>query len=124
MILAALMLVIEAAIVAAAAAGTPLPTPAPLPSTAAFQFQQATFATKFPIVVTILQALFIFSALALVGLMSVQTTKNEGLSGSIGGRAESSYRGRLGLDQQITRFTGAVAIAFVFFAIAYFLATR
>jgi len=108
---------------AALAAGTPLPTPAPLPS-AVFQFQQQTFATKFPLAVNILEALFIISALGLVALMSVQTTKNEGLSGSIGGRMESSYRGRLGLDQQLARLTGILAIAFVFCAIAYFLATR
>ena len=104
------------------AAGS-VPTPAPLPS-AVFQFQQQTFAMKYPIVVSILQWLFILCALGLVALMSVQTTKNEGLSGSIGGRAEASYRGRLGLDQQLSRLTGMMAIAFVFLAIIYFIATR
>lgn len=105
------------------AASPAAPTPAPLP-TAVFQFQQPTFAMKFPFIVGLLQWLFIIVALGLVGLMSVQTTKNEGLSGSIGGRAEAGYRGRLGLDQQLTRLTGSAAIAFVFLAIAYFLATR
>ena len=105
-------------------AGSPaVPTPVPLPS-AAFQFQQPTFATKYPIVVSIIQWLFILSAFGLVALMSVQTTKNEGLSGSIGGRAEASYRGRLGFDQQLSRLTGAMAITFVFLAIIYFIATR
>jgi protein translocase SecG subunit len=105
-------------------AGSPnVPTPAPLPS-AVFQFQQQTFAMKYPAIVTIIQWLFILSAFGLIALMSVQTTKNEGLSGSIGGRAESSYRGRLGLDQQLTRLTGAMAVAFVFLAIIYFFVTR
>jgi protein translocase SecG subunit len=56
--------------------------------------------------------------------MAVQTTKNEGLSGSIGGRAESAYRGRLGFEQQLSRLTSGIAIAFVFLSIAYFLVTR
>ena len=107
--------------VAAAAAGAP--TPAPLPS-AVFQFQQPTFGSKYPLLISIIQGLFILAAFGLVALMSVQTTKNEGLSGSIGGRAESSYRGRIGFDQQLTRLTGGIAIAFVFLAIVYFLATR
>ncbi|HLW37457.1 MAG TPA: preprotein translocase subunit SecG [Candidatus Eremiobacteraceae bacterium] len=114
---------ILATIVSLAAGSPSVPTPAPLPS-ALFQFQQQTFATKYPILVEIIQWLFILSAFGLVALMSVQTTKNEGLSGSIGGRAEASYRGRLGFDQQLTRLTGGVAVAFVFLAILYFIATR
>lgn len=56
---------------------------------------------------------FIAAALALIGLLAVQTTKQEGLSGTIGGRVESSYRGRLGFEGQIARVTGFVAITFV-----------
>ncbi|MBV8147918.1 MAG: hypothetical protein JO092_02365, partial [Candidatus Eremiobacteraeota bacterium] len=36
-----------------------------------------------------------------------------GLTGSIGGRVESAYRGRLGADEQLKRLTGFVAVAFV-----------
>lgn len=101
------------------------PTPKPLPSLPAnFQFQQETFGSTHPALLAIIQGLFIACAVALVGLMSVQTTKNEGLSGSIGGRAESAYRGRLGFEQQLSRLTGGIAIAFVFLSIAYFLVTR
>jgi preprotein translocase subunit SecG len=64
----------------------------------------------------IFAGLFIISALALIVLLAVQTTKQEGLSGTIGGRVESNYRGRLGLEGQLARITGAVAIAFVVFA--------
>ena len=105
----------------AAGAATPKPLPS-LPSN--FQFPQQTFASDHPVLLTIVQSLFIFCAVALVGLMSVQTTKNEGLSGSIGGRAESAYRGRLGLDQQLKLLTNGFAIAFVLLAILYFLVTR
>ena len=37
-----------------------------------------------------LAGLFIIAAVALIGLLAVQTTKQEGLSGSIGGRVESA----------------------------------
>lgn len=57
--------------------------------------------------------LFVLSAILLVGLLAVQTTKQEGLSGTIGGRVESSYRGRLGADEQLKRLTGFVAVSFV-----------
>jgi len=59
--------------------------------------------------------IFIFSALLLIGLLAIQTTKQEGLSGTIGGRTESAYRGRFGGDAQIARFTTYVAISFIFF---------
>lgn len=58
-------------------------------------------------------AIFIIAAIALVILLAVQTTKQEGLSGSIGGRVESAYRGRLGAEEQLKRVTGFVAVAFV-----------
>ncbi len=104
-----------------------VPTPKPLPTVVLpgnFQFQPQTFGSTHPAFVTIIAVLFVLVAIGLVSLMSVQTTKNEGLSGSIGGRAESAYRGRLGLDQQLARLTGVVAGAFVVFAIVYFFVTR
>lgn len=57
--------------------------------------------------------LFVAAAIALVVLLAVQTTKQEGLSGTIGGRVESAYRGRLGAEEQLKRITGAAAVAFV-----------
>ena len=59
--------------------------------------------------------LFIFSAVLLIVLLAIQTTKQEGLSGTIGGRTESAYHGRFGGDAQIARFTTYVAISFIFF---------
>ena len=57
--------------------------------------------------------IFILSAVALIFLLAVQTTKQEGLTGSIGGRVESAYRGRLGAEEQLKRLTGIVAVFFV-----------
>ncbi len=63
-----------------------------------------------------LAGLFIICALALIALLAVQTTKQEGLSGTIGGRVESNYRGRVGFDAQLARLTGGIAVAFVVIA--------
>jgi protein translocase SecG subunit len=103
-------------------AAAPTPVPAALPTN--FQFAPVTFASQHPAIVAIVQALFIAAAILLILLMAVQTTKNEGLSGSIGGRSESAYRGRLGVDQQLMRLTGGFAAAYVLLAITYFLVTR
>ena len=56
--------------------------------------------------------LFVVLGVLLVVLLALQTTKQEGLSGTVGGRVESSTR-RLGLDAQIARVTQVVAVAFV-----------
>ncbi|MGA2395422.1 MAG: preprotein translocase subunit SecG [Candidatus Lustribacter sp.] len=63
-----------------------------------------------------LAGLFIVAAISMIGLLAVQTTKQEGLSGTIGGRVDSAYRGRLGFEGQIARVTGIVAITFVVIA--------
>ena len=56
--------------------------------------------------------IFVVAAVALVVLLAVQTTKQEGLSGTIGGRVESTY-GRMGADEQLKRITGFTAVVFV-----------
>jgi protein translocase SecG subunit len=56
--------------------------------------------------------LFVVLGVLLVVFLALQTTKQEGLSGTLGGRVESSTR-RLGLDQQIARVTQVIAVAFV-----------
>jgi protein translocase SecG subunit len=60
-----------------------------------------------------LAGLFVIFAVLLVGLLAIQTTKQEGLTGSIGGRVESAYRGRMGAEEQLKRVTGMVAVGFV-----------
>lgn len=76
-----------------------------------------------PVLIAV-QTLFIVCAIGLVAAMSVQTTKNEGLSGSVGGRVESAYHGRLGLDEQLKRLTSWLAIGFFVLAVLYFFITR
>lgn len=79
-------------------------TPAPV---------QTPVAQHFPWLTHGIAGIFIISAIALVFLLAIQTTKQEGLTGSIGGRVESAYRGRLGAEEQLKRLTGFVAAAFV-----------
>lgn len=57
--------------------------------------------------------IFMIASVALIVLLALQTTKQEGLTGSIGGRVESAYHGRLGADEQLKRVTGVVAVVFV-----------
>jgi len=59
-----------------------------------------------------LAGIFIIAALALIVLLALQTTKQEGLSGTIGGRVESAY-GRVGAEEQLKRVTGFAAVVFV-----------
>jgi preprotein translocase subunit SecG len=73
------------------------------------------FATHLPWLTHGIAGLFIVSAIALIVLLALQTTKQEGLTGSIGGRVESAYRGRLGAEEQLKRVTGFVAVCFVVF---------
>jgi protein translocase SecG subunit len=82
---------------------TPLPTPPPL----TFFQEHASWLTHG------VAGIFIACAIGLIVLLAVQTTKQEGLSGTIGGRVESAYRGRLGAEEQLKRLTGWVAVMFV-----------
>jgi preprotein translocase subunit SecG len=59
-----------------------------------------------------LAGIFVISAISLVVLLAVQTTKQEGLSGTLGGRVESAY-GRAGTEEQLKRITGFFAVMFV-----------
>ena len=58
-------------------------------------------------------AIGLIAAVGLIVLLAIQTTKQEGLSGSIGGRVESAYKGRPGAEEQLKRLTGFVAGVFV-----------
>ena len=60
-----------------------------------------------------LAGLFVLAAVALVFLSAIQTTKQEGLTGSIGGRVSSDFRGGVGMEEQLKRITGVTAVVFV-----------
>jgi len=81
-------------------------TPAPI-------IPQTPIAAHAPWLTHGLAGLFVLAAVALVFLLAIQTTKQEGLTGSIGGRVESNYRGRLGAEEQLKRITGITAVVFV-----------
>jgi preprotein translocase subunit SecG len=57
--------------------------------------------------------LFILSliSLSLIVVVATQTTKNEGLSGNIGGPVTSSFKGKPGVEEQIRKITVYVCIA-------------
>ncbi|HVN68117.1 MAG TPA: preprotein translocase subunit SecG [Candidatus Binatia bacterium] len=71
------------------------------------------FATHMPWLTHTIAGIFVIAAISLIALLAVQTTKQEGLTGSIGGRVESAYRGRLGAEEQLKRWTGVAAVTFV-----------
>ncbi|MBP6963839.1 MAG: preprotein translocase subunit SecG [Armatimonadetes bacterium] len=73
----------------------------------------------FKIILTVLQLL---SAGSLVALVMLQTTKSEGLTGTIGGKMSSSFRGKPGVDEKLGLFTRYAAISFmVLTALVYYL---
>lgn len=113
-------------VIAAAATAAPavIPTPKPLTLPSGNLFAPVTFGDEHPFFLSTVRNLFILASIALIVLMSVQTTKTEGLSGTIGGRAESAYRGRLGLSEQLARMTNFIASSFIILAIIYFFITK
>jgi preprotein translocase subunit SecG len=119
-------LLADAAPAAAAAAAAPAAkataaavqlTPQMLQNLQGLKYQaQTPLQQHAPWLTHIFAGLFIIAAVSMVFLLAVQTTKQEGLSGTIGGRVDSNYRGRLGFDGQLARITGGVAVAFVVIA--------
>lgn len=55
----------------------------------------------------------ILSALVLIFLVISQTTKSEGLTGTIGGKASSSFRGKPGMDDKLAQLTTYSAVTFM-----------
>ena len=52
----------------------------------------------------------IISALALIGIVMSQATKSEGLSGTIGGKAESAFQGKPGFEDKLSEITKWAAV--------------
>ena len=77
---------------------------------------QTPLALHAPWLTHLFAGVFLLAALVLVVLLAFQTAKQEGLSGTIGGRAEAGYKPRLGVDQQLARLTSVAAVVFVIFA--------
>jgi protein translocase SecG subunit len=104
-----------------AAGGAPVPVASGVTANALANTPRALYvsplALTHPWITHTLAAFFVIAAVSLVILLAVQTTKQEGLSGTIGGRVESAYRTRMGGDQQLARLTSYVAIGFAFCAL-------
>lgn len=108
----------KAVVHAAHGTAVSLPTRAPLlpplsPPPVPQQQPQSFFQQHTPWLTHGIAGIFIACAIGLIVLLAVQTTKQEGLSGTIGGRVESAYRGRLGAEEQLKRLTGWIAVLFV-----------
>lgn len=54
---------------------------------------------------------------ALVFLVLVQTSKSEGLSGTLGGSTQSIFKGKKSFEEQIDKITKYTAIAFIVLSI-------
>jgi protein translocase SecG subunit len=80
------------------------------------QAPKSPLALHFPWLAHLFAGLFVVSAVSLIILLAIQTTKQEGLSGSVGGRVEAAYRARPGVEQQLARLTSFMAMMFVFSA--------
>lgn len=53
------------------------------------------------------------SAIALITIVMSQATKSEGLSGTIGGKSESAFQGKPGLDERLGEITKWAAVFFM-----------
>jgi len=58
-------------------------------------------------------ALQMFSAIALIAIVMSQATKSEGLTGTIGGKAESAFQGKPGIEERLGEITKWSAITFM-----------
>jgi protein translocase SecG subunit len=51
-------------------------------------------------------------AIALIFIVDIQTTKNEGLGGTIGGTVQSSFKGKAGFEERLTDLTKKLGYGF------------
>lgn len=60
------------------------------------------------------------SGLALITIVTMQESKNDGLTGQIGTTATSSFKGKAGREERLTLYTRNIAV--VFFIVSVFVA--
>jgi len=61
----------------------------------------------------ILTGIQVLAAIGMVIVILMQTTKSEGLSGTIGGKASSTFKGKPGSDERLGNYTRWTAITFM-----------
>ncbi len=62
----------------------------------------------------------VLCAIALIFVIAIQTTKNEGLGGTIGGPVTSSFKGKPGFEERLNEMTRYLGIGF--FVLSLFVA--
>ena len=65
----------------------------------------------------LLVILYILVCISLIVLVLVQTTKNEGLSGIIGGASQSVFRGKKSVEEKFKTYTMYIAWCFLILSI-------
>ena len=75
----------------------------------------------FQIILLVLQALI---SIALVLLVMSQTTKNEGLTGTIGGNVSANFKGKPGFEERLQNYTRYVGISWFVVSILVGIAFR
>ena len=75
----------------------------------------------FQIILLVLQALV---SIALIGLVMSQTTKNEGLTGTIGGNVSANFKGKPGFEERLQNYTRYTGIAWFVISILVGIAFR
>ena len=61
----------------------------------------------------ILIAIQVVAAIGMIIVILMQTTKSEGLSGTIGGKATTTFRGKPGTEEKLSQYTKWTAITFM-----------
>jgi preprotein translocase subunit SecG len=61
-------------------------------------------------IVTVIQLL---AAGGMIAVILMQTTKSEGLSGTIGGKSTSTFKGKPGTEEKLSAYTKWTAITFM-----------
>ena len=70
-----------------------------------------------PIVYNIFCVLQFLTSIALIYIVTIQDSKNDGLQGQIGSTTTSSFKGKAGREEQLNQLTRNIAVAFFLIAI-------
>lgn len=99
-------------------AATPVQMPVNMPANLPANFPAAAHSVH---TMNVLQyiILFVYFAIcaALIFLVLVQTSKSEGLTGTLGGATHTVFKGKKSFDEQIEKITTYVAVLFVVLSI-------
>lgn len=60
----------------------------------------------------LLSVIQVVMALGLIFLIDIQQTKNEGLGGTIGGKVQSSFKGKAGFEERLSDMTKNLGVGF------------